>query len=78
MQTQDQEFIANAIRRYIQQRPNSADTAEGITHFWINWSSEPLSMSVVLSVLENMRNAGELESMVVGGRTIWRAARSDD
>lgn len=78
MQTQDQEIIANAIRYYIQQRPNSTDTAEGITQFWINWPGEPLPMSVVLPVLENMRTAGELESVVVGGRTIWRAARSDD
>ncbi|MBC3916697.1 hypothetical protein H8L32_04290 [Undibacterium sp. CY18W] len=78
MQTQDQEFIANAIRHYLQQRPNSADTAEGINHFWINWPGDVLPTSVVLPVLENMRTAGELESVVVGGRTIWRAARSDN
>ncbi|MFZ6757623.1 hypothetical protein ACO0K9_10475 [Undibacterium sp. Ji50W] len=75
MQAQDLEFVTNAIRDYVRQRPNSADTAEGIANFWINWPGEVLPMSVVLPILESMRHAGELESMAVGGRTIWRAAR---
>ncbi len=75
MQAQDLEFIMNSIRRYLQVRPDSADTAEGIARFWIEWPGEALPLSVVLPLLENMRNAGELESMNIGGRTIWRAAR---
>lgn len=75
MQAQDLEFIMNSIRQYVRLYPNSADTAEGIASFWIDWPGAALPMSVVLPVLENMRNAGELESLNLGGRTIWRAPR---
>lgn len=75
MQAQDLEFIMKSIRQYIQVRPDSADTVEGIARFWIDWQGEAQSVSIVLMVLENMRNAGELESRNVSGRTIWRAAR---
>lgn len=75
MQAQDLEFIMKSIRQYPQVRPDSADTAEGIARFWIDWQGEAQPVSIVLMVLENMRNAGELESRNVGGRTIWRAAR---
>ncbi|MFZ6871756.1 hypothetical protein ACO0LF_06740 [Undibacterium sp. Di27W] len=75
MQAQELEFIRHSIHSYLQARPNSADTAEGIANFWIRWPGEALPLSMVMSVLENMRHAGELESVTVGGRTIWRAPR---
>ncbi|MFZ6676827.1 hypothetical protein [Undibacterium sp. Tian12W] len=75
MQAQDLEFIMKSIRQYLQMRPDSADTEEGIARFWIDWQGEPLQISMVSQALENMRNAGELESHNVGGRTIWRARR---
>ncbi|PXX45161.1 hypothetical protein DFR42_102374 [Undibacterium pigrum] len=74
MQARDQEFVMNSIRSYLQARPQSADTAEGIQHFWIRWPGDALPLSVISDILEHMRNAGELESVNVGGRTIWRAA----
>lgn len=75
MQAQDLEFIMKSIRQYLQMRPECADTVEGIARFWIDWPGEALPVSAVSQVLENMRNAGELESRNVGGRTIWRARR---
>ncbi|MFZ6641888.1 hypothetical protein ACO0LL_19345 [Undibacterium sp. TC4M20W] len=75
MQAQDLEFIMKSIRQYLQMRPDSADTVEGIARFWIDWQGEPLQISMVSQALENMRNAGELESRNVGGRTIWHARR---
>lgn len=73
MQEQEQEFARNAIRSYLQARPASADTAEGIHHFWIRWPDAQPPLSLVLAVLESMRDAGEMESVNIGGRTIWRA-----
>jgi hypothetical protein len=75
MQDQELEFARNAIRSYLQARPSSADTAEGIHQFWIRWPDVAPPLSLVLTVLEGMRDTGEVESINVGGRTIWRAAR---
>ncbi|MFZ6731357.1 hypothetical protein ACO0LG_05520 [Undibacterium sp. Ji42W] len=75
MQERELEFARNAIRSYLQGRPDSADTAEGILQFWICWPDVVPSLSVVLTVLEGMRDACEVERGNVGGRTIWRAAR---
>lgn len=75
MQDQDLEFVRNSIRSYLRARPHSADTAEGIQQFWIQWRDDVLPLSVVSGILETMRNAGELESVNLSGRTIWRAAR---
>ena len=71
----EQEFARRAIRDYLQARPGSADTAEGILQFWIRWPDVVPPLSLMATVLESMRDAGELESNNVGGRTIWRAAR---
>ncbi|BBB70085.1 hypothetical protein UNDYM_5832 [Undibacterium sp. YM2] len=75
MQDQELEFARSAIRSYLQTRPASADTAEGIHQFWIRWPDVAPPLSLVLTVLEGMRDTGEVESINVGGRTIWRAAR---
>ncbi|MDP1978360.1 hypothetical protein [Undibacterium sp.] len=75
MQAQDLEFVRNSILSYLQARPNSADTVEGIQQFWIQWRDDALPLSVVSGILETMRNAGELEIVNLGGRTIWCAAR---
>jgi len=64
-----------AILSYLEQRPASADTAEGIHHHWIAWEGPPEHIGITEGALERLRDAGRMESVRLGGRTIWRLRR---
>ncbi len=70
------QFAVSAIRQYISNRPNAADTAEGIHLWWINWP-EPIPMSVTLAALEILEKSNEMETIKIGNRTIWRKQSSN-
>lgn len=66
------EFAANAIREYLTQRPESADTIEGIHRWWIHWPGLAESPVVTQIALERLAAAGEIESFNIGDRVVWR------
>ncbi len=70
-------FAENAIRVYLGERPDSADTAEGIHRWWILWPGLPESPVVTQIALERLESSGEMESFIVGYQMLWRRPRSE-
>jgi hypothetical protein len=69
----DQVFAATAsIRRYLQERPDAADTASGIAQWWIH---HPVTLECVEAALHRLMDCGEVESVKLGRQTIWRVIR---
>lgn len=69
---------AAAIQRYLDRRPASADTAEGIHASWIRSHGEEDSVEVTLAALDFLRIAGVVESNMTGNREIWRRHSTAD
>lgn len=69
-------FAENAIRVYLAERPDSADTVEGIHRWWILWPGLPESPVVTQIALERLETAGEMEPVDVGNQVLWRRPRS--
>ena len=69
-------FAENAIRVYLAERPDSADTVEGIHRWWILWPRLPESPVVTQIALERLETAGEMEPVDVGNQVLWRRPRS--
>lgn len=68
-------FAESAIRIYLGERPDSADTAEGIHRWWILWPGLPESPVVTQVALERLETSGEMESVNVGNQMLWRRPR---
>lgn len=71
-------FAANAIREYLRQRPESADTLEGVHNWWIRWPGIPESPAVTGIALERLEASGEVERVRIGGRMLWRRRQAAD
>ncbi len=72
MQHEELLFARAAILAYLRERPHSADTLEGVHHFWIDWQAEPPSVQLTQAALEELQHAGEIQAFQVAGRVIWR------
>ncbi len=68
-------FAENAIRVYLAERPDSADTVEGIHCWWLLWPGLPESPVVTQIALERLESSGEVESVCVGNQLLWRRPR---
>lgn len=68
-------FAEAAIREFIAQRPDSADTLEGIHRWWIRWPDLPESPVITTIALERLEAAGMLERYLIGNSVLWRRAR---
>lgn len=75
MNNHEIEYAKNAIQQFLADRPESADTLEGIHNWWIRWPELPEHISVTLAALEQLEALGIMEATVVGQRTIWRKRR---
>lgn len=69
-------FAENAIRDYLAQRPDSADTLEGVHRWWIHWPGLAESPVVTQIALERLVAAGEIESFIIGNQILWRRPRT--
>lgn len=69
------EYAMNAIRAFLIERPESADTLEGIHGWWIHWPTQEESVMVTLTALERLEAAGEVEKVKIGVRALWRKKR---
>lgn len=75
----DQHIIdhaAAAIMAYLQRRPDSADTVEGIHQWWIDWQGQVEDPQVTLQALEQLEKDTQLERVRIGNRFLWRRPRS--
>ncbi|THF63713.1 hypothetical protein E6C76_14080 [Pseudothauera nasutitermitis] len=68
-------FAEAAIREFLAQRPDSADTLEGIHRWWILWPGLPESPVISLIALERLEAAGLMERLLIGNTVLWRRAR---
>lgn len=68
-------FAEAAIREFLAQRPDSADTLEGIHRWWIFWPDLPESPVVTTVALERLEAAGAVERLLIGSSVLWRRAR---
>lgn len=62
---------AAAIQRYLEDRPESSDTLEGIHHYWIRTRGDE-SMELTQAALDYLKAAGFIESTTIGSRELWR------
>lgn len=70
-------FVKDEIAHYVDARPESADTLEGIHQWWIQWPGAAESMSVTLAALEQLERDGLMQGVRLGNRDIWRRRRPD-
>ncbi|WP_031388377.1 hypothetical protein [Desulfonatronum thiodismutans] len=69
------QFAQDEITTFLSQRPESADTLEGIHRWWIRWPGLPESPVITEMALERLENLGVVERLLVGNSVIWRARR---
>lgn len=67
--------MAAAIQTYLAERPDSADTLEGIHNWWIPDPGRTESMAVTEAALEYLEAAGIVERVQLRRKQIWRARR---
>ncbi|MFD0726567.1 hypothetical protein [Lysobacter brunescens] len=71
------EFAKDAIRRFLERRPEAADTLEGIHHWWIDWPGHAESQVVTEVALEQLHAEGLIEPLRIGNNVLWRRRRED-
>ena len=69
------DYAISAIRNFLQERPDSADTLEGIHGWWIRWPELEESPMVTQTALERLQAKGEVELIKLGSRVLWRRRR---
>lgn len=69
------EYAITAIRRFLDERPDSADTLEGIHRWWIRWPHFEESAVVTLKALEQLEDMGEIHKLRLGTSILWRRRR---
>ncbi len=69
-------FVMSAIRHFIAQHPESADTLEGIHQWWINWHDMEESPIITAAALQRLEEQGFLEQKKIGSRALWRLRKS--
>jgi len=69
------EYAVSAIRRYLVECPDSADTLEGIHSWWIRWPGLEESSLITLTALERLESLEEVEKIKLGASLIWRRKR---
>jgi hypothetical protein len=69
-------FAVTQIRSYIETRPEAADTVQGIHNWWIQWPTIEETIIITQAALENLQQSGEMETISIGNKTLWRRARN--
>ncbi|MBX2848322.1 MAG: hypothetical protein KTR16_08380 [Acidiferrobacterales bacterium] len=67
--------VAAEINRYIVRRPNAAETAEGVTNWWISRQRIEESIEVVENALEYLVIQKKLVKRSLGRRTLYMKAK---
>ncbi|WP_348944273.1 hypothetical protein ABHF33_12560 [Chitinibacter sp. FCG-7] len=65
----------NQIRLHLQRHPQAADTLEGVHSWWLA-SQEPAAITEM--ALQQLLANGEVETLKIGSRVLWRARRVAD
>jgi hypothetical protein len=66
--------IMEAIEGYLRDRPEAADSVEGVAHWWLRESGLHASLDEVREALDALERKGAVKSQVMlDGRLIYRA-----
>ena len=68
--------VATEISRYITKRPNAAETAEGVTNWWISRQRIEESVEVVENALEYLVAEKSLVKRELGKQTLYMKAKA--
>ncbi len=64
---------AEAIRRYLAQRPNASETVEGVAKWWLTQQRYDDSVMLVQRALDFLESQGEVVKMELqGGKVLYR------
>jgi hypothetical protein len=66
--------VAQEISRYINKRPNAAETAEGVTNWWISRQRIEESVELVENALEYLVAQKALVKRSLGSQTLYMKA----
>ena len=68
------ERVARQLRAYLTERPRSADTLEGIHHFWLvaEATGTQAPIAATLEALCRLESEGFLERRAIGKTWVWR------
>jgi hypothetical protein len=69
------ERVSASILAYLEQRPASADTLDGIHRWWIDWGGRMESTEVTLRSLQLLEQQRHIESVAIGNKVLWRRPR---
>ena len=64
--------VADAIARHLADRPNGADSAEGIQQWWLRPAGFEVPVELVLVALRLLEGEGVVECRRLAGREVWR------
>lgn len=67
--------VANEISKYINKRPNAAETAEGVANWWISRQRIEESVEIVENALEYLVAQRTLVKRNLGQRTLYMKAK---
>lgn len=68
--------VAEAIRRYLSQRPEAAETVEGVAKWWLTRQRYDDSVRLVQTALDYLEQEGEVEKICVSdGQVLYRKTR---
>ncbi len=71
--------VADDIQKYLQHRPNAADTLEGITKWWVSQICVEEAVEVIAKALEILERQGKVTKIVmVGGKEIYSRSRQPE
>jgi hypothetical protein len=61
--------LAEAVRRYLREHPNAADTVEGIAEWWLPGGADGGCLSNVQGAVERLVKRGEMVRRILGDGT---------
>ena len=69
--------IASEIRRYLEQHPRAADSAEGIRRWWIGRQRFEETLADTQSALDYLEKQGVVVKKTLSGQTIYHMAQQE-
>lgn len=78
-ETTDVAAVAAAIRRYLRDHPNAADTLEGIALWWLSGNAGNERLANVQRAIEQLVNRGEVVRQTLrDGTVIYERSKQED
>lgn len=71
--------VAHEIEKYLQHRPNAADTLEGITKWWVSQIRVEEAVEVITKALEILERQGMVtKTVTVDGKEIYSRSKQSE